>query len=203
MTITLYSGTPGSGKSLHAARTIRDWLRYKKRPVVANFSIRKPEDWKGDFTYIRNAEITPERLLRLSKRVFEETTFREDYILLVLDECQLLWNSRDWDNPLRMAWLEFFSQHRKYGYQVIFIAQDARMIDRQFRSLIEYEINHRKAGNYGVFGSILKILAFGELFLAVRYYFPLGDKVGSEWFRYDKKAASIYDSYALFEKTGT
>ena len=161
MTITLYSGTPGSGKSLHAARTIRDWLRYKKRPVVANFAIKKPEDWKGEFHYIPNMEITPERLLSISREYFKEHSFKEDYILLVLDECQLLWNSRNWEDPRRMDWLEFFSQHRKYGYQVIFIAQDARMIDRQFRSLIEYEVNHRKAGNYGTFGMILKLLAFG------------------------------------------
>ena len=37
--IYLYSGTPGSGKSLHTARDIRDALRLRKMPVIANFDI--------------------------------------------------------------------------------------------------------------------------------------------------------------------
>ena len=35
--IMLYSGTPGSGKSLHTARDIRDSLGAKRRPVIANY----------------------------------------------------------------------------------------------------------------------------------------------------------------------
>ena len=37
-----------------------------------------------------------------------------------------------------------FSQHRKLGYRVILIAQFDRMLDRQIRSVLEYEYIHRK-----------------------------------------------------------
>ena len=79
----------------------------------------------------------------------------EDQILLVIDESQLIFNARDWQKAGREKWLSFFSQHRKYGYHIILVAQFDRMIDRQIRSLIEYEYVHRKVGNYGIKGRAL------------------------------------------------
>lgn len=47
--IELYSGTPGSGKSLHTADLIYRWLRRWKAPVIANFSFNaaacRPRGW--------------------------------------------------------------------------------------------------------------------------------------------------------------
>ena len=37
--ITLYSGTPGAGKSLHVARKIYERMRIMKRDVIATFPI--------------------------------------------------------------------------------------------------------------------------------------------------------------------
>ena len=51
----------------------------------------------------------------------------------LIGEAQILFNSRDWgsNSNKRMAWIKFFSQHRKYGYNFIMIAQFDKMIDRQ------------------------------------------------------------------------
>lgn len=38
--VSLYSGTPGSGKSLHIAERIYRRMQ-QRRPVIANFQIRK------------------------------------------------------------------------------------------------------------------------------------------------------------------
>lgn len=53
--IYLYSGTPGSGKSLHQAKDIYDWLR-KGKVVIANFDIdvNKIPKCKGQFIYLDN-----------------------------------------------------------------------------------------------------------------------------------------------------
>lgn len=37
--ITLFSGTPGSGKSLHIAQKILNWTRSGKYYVICNFEI--------------------------------------------------------------------------------------------------------------------------------------------------------------------
>lgn len=36
--ITLYSGTPGAGKSLHLATRLYHWMQFKDAPIIGNFS---------------------------------------------------------------------------------------------------------------------------------------------------------------------
>lgn len=203
MTIVLFSGRPGSGKSYDAMRHIRNALRYQKKDVIANFEVNADERWKGHFTYLPNSGITAGNIVALARDYWAGRDFKENGLLLALDECQLLFNSRTWQSSDRMEFLELMSQHRKYGLKIILIAQSDIMIDKQFRALIEYETNHRKLGNYGKFGFILNLLLFGGVFYACTYYYAQKVKVGGEWFRYSKKIAKMYDSYKTFEqKTG-
>ena len=199
MTIYLYSGTPGSGKSLHATRIVRERLRYAKLPVIANYDL-SPDKGGELFRYVPNSELTPAFLHGFASEWWASHRFREDGILLVLDECQLLFNSRDWQTKDRMAWLEFFSQHRKDGYQVIFVAQFDRMIDRQIRSLVEYEYVHRRMGNFGWRGKLFKLATLGELFVCVKFFYPLKERVGVECFKAHKSVFRMYDSYGSFER---
>ncbi|XZL38492.1 hypothetical protein ACSXA6_14845 (plasmid) [Clostridium perfringens] len=39
--ITLYTGTPGSGKSLHVAKVILERLQIDKKNVIANFEVNE------------------------------------------------------------------------------------------------------------------------------------------------------------------
>lgn len=200
--ITLYSGTPGAGKSLHLASRLYHWMQYKNAPIIGNFhcnfsAIKKQ---KGSFLYLDNSELTPERLLWFSKnyRDYVGRRVREGEILLVIDEAQLLFNSREWVKSDRAEWCSFFTQHRKLGYEVVLVAQFDRMLDRQIRSLIEYEWIHRKVSNFGIQGKIMSLFCGGRLFVAVKVWYPLKEKVGSEFFFYKKKFSDIYDTYALF-----
>lgn len=195
--VSLYSGTPGSGKSLHVAKELRDRAIMGK-PVIANFPVNIAKYKKADFTYCSNDKLTPAFLINYSHRYFENHRFREGSILLVIDECQLIFNAREWQMSGRAEWLSFFTQHRKYGFNIILIAQFDRMIDRQIRSLIEYEFIHRKASNYGIGGMIFSLASGGKLFIAVQMWYPLKARIGSEFFHARKKYWSIYDSYATF-----
>ena len=199
--IYLYSGTPGSGKSLHTASVLY-WQIRRGFPAICNFDFaadRIRTKRPGMFHFWANDEITPERLIDFSHAYFENHTFREGQILLVLDECQLLFNAREWDAKGRKEWLSFFTQHRKYGYDIILVAQFDRMIDRQIRSLIEYEQIHRKVSNFGIYGKILSLFSCGKLFVSVKVWYPLKEKVGSEFFKANKKYYSLYDTYKHFE----
>ena len=199
--IYLYSGTPGSGKSLHTARDILDALKVKKLPVIANFDINP--DTKGyaeRFTYRDNMSLTPDFLLAFSEDFFKGRKVKEDRILLVIDEAQLVFNSRNWNQGQRMAWIEFFSQHRHFGYKIILIAQFDRMIDRQIRSLVEIEVNHRKMGNFGVKGLLLSLPFRGRLFLAISYYYGLNEKVGTSFLLPRRRYFRLYDSYSRFRR---
>lgn len=194
--ISLYSGTPGSGKSLHCARTIINWSRLGY-PVVGNFTVDLSKYKRADFTYCPNHEMTPDFLIKLSQEKVGSKP-KEGSILLVIDECQLLFNAREWQQSGRAQWLSFFTQHRKLGYDIILIAQFDRMVDRQIRSLIEHEYIHRKMSNFGWQGKILSLIFGGKTFIAVKMWYPLHERLGSEIFHARKWMYSVYDTYAAF-----
>ncbi len=200
--IRLYSGTPGSGKSLHNARDVINRSRFGK-PVIGNFECDLSKYKKANYTYVPNHEITPKYLIAYSRTFFAGKKIKEGAILLVLDECQLLFNARDWQQKGRNDWLSFFTQHRKFGYDITLIAQFDRMIDRQIRSLVEYEYIHRKMSNFGIAGKIMSLLLGGNTFIAVQMWYPLKLKVGSELFHARKSLYSIYDSYGTFDVSPT
>ncbi len=196
--ISLYSGTPGSGKSLHCARTIINWSRLGY-PVIGNFPVDLSRYKRAAFTYCPNDKMTPKFLIDYSRNRFGDKTPKEGSILLVIDECQLLFNAREWQQSGRAQWLSFFTQHRKLGYDIILIAQFDRMVDRQIRSLIEYEYIHRKMSNFGWQGYLLSLFFGGKTFIAVKRWYPLHERLGSELFHARKSLYSIYDSYATFD----
>ena len=99
-----------------------------------------------------------------------------------------------------MEWLELLSQSRKYGLRVILVAQNIQMIDNQFRMLVEYDVIHRKVTNYGWFGFLLGLPFAGRLVSAVTMYYPLKQKLGSEFRLIHRKDIRMYDSYKKFER---
>ena len=199
--IYLYSGTPGSGKSLNTARQIYDALKNTRKLVITNFPInssyiRKPS---GDLMCLENYQITPQLLKQLSYDHFKNRKkVKEGDIILVLDEAELIFNSREWQRTDRREWLSFFNLHRHFGYDVILIAQYDRMLDRQIRCNIEYELVHRKCSNFGIKGKLFSFFAFGQLHVCKKVWYPLKESVGAEFFRAKKKYYRLYDSYAHF-----
>lgn len=195
--ITLYSGTPGSGKSFHSISLILRCLGWG-RMVIANFPIKftERETKKGydkRFYYWPNEEITIENLIifALDNGMIERA--RESQCLVVIDEAGGRFNCRDFAKSDRRNWIDFFSQHRKIGYDFLLVAQNDRMIDRQIRGYIEIEKKHRKANNFGPFG----FLPF-TLFVAVEYWYTAKQRVGAEYFIFRKKIAARYDSMRMF-----
>ena len=89
MTMSLYSGTPGSGKSLDATDRILRRLK-RKLPVIANYNLDKRRIPNPElFYYVDNESLTPDALVEFARGWFGTHHFGEDKILLVIDECQL------------------------------------------------------------------------------------------------------------------
>lgn len=202
--IELYSGTPGSGKSLHTADLMYRWVTIFKAPVICNFGFNflacKCKGY-GSGYIIDNNKLTPDFLIDFSEQyrsVRKWNSIPEEHLLLVIDEAQLLFNAREWNKGNRADWISFFTQHRKLGYRVVLIAQFDRMLDRQIRSVIEYEYIHRKVKNIGKGGIIFNLLAGGGLHVAVKIYKPLNEKVGSTFFKGNSFLYSLYNSYTRF-----
>lgn len=174
--IELYSGTPGSGKSLHVAKIIRERLRMYNCVIIGNFYVNQNtvKKRKGTYIYVDNSRLEPERLIKFAIRYARHKgrRLKEDELYLFIDEAQLLFNSRDWQLIKTSGWVSFYSQHRKLGFYIGLIAQFDRMLDRQIRSLVENEIKHRKVSRAGLFGKLLGFLTGDNLFIYIKIWYP-------------------------------
>lgn len=228
--ITFYSGKPGSGKSLHVASEILKYIKTGKN-VIANFEVnetllrQKCGKSRGQFVYFSNGQLM-NKINAVDKKSGKPVTLSpvdslygfavnfhlcntdnrgsvfENQTLLVIDEAQILFNSRTWQDSSRMEWVTFFTQHRKYGYEVIIISQMERLIDRQIRGCFEFEINHKKLMHYKTLGAVLSMPFRGNLFLAVTHWYGVRGKdgvTGSKWFFGYKRLYNLYNSYKIFD----
>ena len=225
--IEIQQGTPGSGKS--AAAVARAFLHLRKGGVVAaNFSLvdgwadvlasrhvlsMLPFGFGEQFRY-KLASGLHQRYYRvdtldairaldpkqLATGVYEANgKYMEGQGLLILDEAQLVFNRRKWEDNL--PWIEFFTQHRKLGWNVILIAHHQEMIDGQIRPLCEYESRFRNLQK-------VKLPIIGlpmspiPMFLVIRRYAGLGAGASviadRDLYPLPLWAAQLYDSMEVF-----
>lgn len=196
--IFFYSGTPGSGKSLHVARDIYLNLRVKHRPVIANFPIdydyliKQGKKKAAKFTYIDNSQLSVKALYDYA---FDNHKMgKEGQTIVIIDECQIMFNPREFSRKDRLEWITFFTQHRKLGYHFILISQNDRLVDRQIRSLFEYEVKHRKINNFGPF-ALLPV----PTFVAITYWYSVKQRVETKFFIHKRKHSKLYDSFMMFD----
>jgi hypothetical protein len=222
--IEVQQGTPGSGKSAVAvARAIRH-LRFGG-VVAANFSL--VDGWCD--TVARQsllARFVDKLRFKLSSSLYprflrvdsleaikavdpkklavdqwrsKKGKYMEGQGLLILDEAQLIFNSRGWQG--NMGWIEFFTQHRKLGWNVLLIAHDIQMIDSQIRPLCEYESRFRNLQRVKIPLLGLPLSPF-PLFLSIRRYAGLAAGAGQVFdrtiFPLPLWAAKLYDSCLVF-----
>jgi Zonular occludens toxin (Zot) len=71
--------------------------------------------------------------------------------LLILDECGVLFNARNYKEAGRQDLVNWFLHARKLGWDVMFISQSSAMIDKQIRdALVEYLVICKRFDRYNV-----------------------------------------------------
>lgn len=197
MSISLYSGTPGSYKSYHAVCHAITDLKYG-RNVISNFpmnfepvKLRK----KAIYEYWSNDKITPENLLKFAKEHHKKGYNAQTVV--IIDEASTMFNSRDFGRADRLQWINFFANHRHFNFDFILITQSDKMLDKQIRGLIEQEIRHRAIANYNFFTFLFSKFVKG-VYATVEYWYPCRMRNGGSFHKFDRKKASCYDTMALF-----
>lgn len=157
----------------------------------------------GNYYYISNDKMTVDFLYNYAKKF--HVYGKEGQTLLVIDEAQMLYSPtviklKKQEYPhFRTDWLEFYTQHRRLGFNIILVSQFDRLIDPQIRCLFEYNHIHRKVNNFGA-GWIFSLMRM-SLFVSVHYWYGIRQKTGMEFFTYSKKYAEIFDSYEFQRST--
>ncbi len=176
-----------------------EWLDSSYRGI--NRDYRGASDNSVHFSYIDGLYSFATNFHKTNRR----GQMLEGQTILVLDECQDLFNTRTWNRKDRLQWCAFFRIHRHYGYDCYLISQDDKVIDKQIRSILQKEIEHRCINNYKLFGKLLGLLCGGKLFIAIERDYSLTGKkasrMSSSYFTGKKKFYEFYDSYALPTRT--
>ena len=196
--IWIYTGTPGSGKSLHCAKDIMFKINRGQR-VIANFPINEEylkKKYRRNFLYLPDDELTPHYLFEFAKAFHKEK--KEGQTLIFIDEAQRLFPI-DRNYTLKKEWEHFFQLHRHYGYNIILCTQQFSYINKGIRIQAEYEVKHRKINNYRVFGFILGKLCGGALFTSLEYWVGARQCTNQQWFTYRKKFGRLYDTFGNFK----
>lgn len=221
--ITIIQGTPGSGKSSVATVDMLEFLM-SGGAVACNYNLIpnwhykladlntkvkwgfKDRDEVARSYWDRAFRIgTADTIFELSDRLKDITTdykgtnaLGEGRGRLYLDESQLLFNSRNWKD--NYEFIEFFTQHRKLGWDVYLIAHTADMIDKQIRGLIEYETRLRNMQKVKILG-LFPVTPF-PTFLAITRYAGISAGAGQIAYRraytLRKAYSSLYDSMEVF-----
>lgn len=205
--IYFYSGTPGSGKSLDMAHEVYDWIRNRKKNVIANTminidAITDNKRNRGRFYYLDNYYFEPSFFYKYAKKFHKPG--KESQSLIVIDEAQMLFSPNtvklkcQENKTYRQDWLRFFTQHRHIGFDIIIVSQFDKLIDAQIRCLFEFNVVHRKANNFGMIGALLTIFHI-PLFAKVTYWYGVNQVCEKKFFIYRKKFSKIYNSYVFFD----
>lgn len=211
--IYFFSGLPGSGKSLHSAKMIDQYHR-KGKHVITNFEINehfwdkrrckknKYTNESGILCETTNETLSVDFLLDFADKNHarnERGQIIEKQTLLVIDECQTIFNSRSWNVKGRSDWIIFFTQHRKFGYTIILVSQHKNLIDKQIRSLLEFDYEHRNVKNFKLIGFFLAMFFGGNLFVIPVSWMANGKQDHTEFMHASKKLYKLYDSYKIFD----
>lgn len=219
----LWTGTPGSGKSLHLAHDVRENLRFNKRVIsTCNintgmcfmnhlqqflFNVSKGKiDLHGydkrekNFYYLPLEECHPKVFYEFAARF--HVFGKEHQTIIYLDECVALFSPTVIGNNLKLwnEWDEFFRIHRHIGYDIVLIPQDKGLISRKVLKYAETEIKHYNKKHHGTLGFFLSLF-LGGLFCYKTYW--RGDKripIDQHFFTYKPFYGQMYNSYSYFNK---
>lgn len=160
--ICLVTGKIGSGKTLHCVGLIAAHLS-KGLTVYTNINLVFTEIQR--YVRLRYRRLIVEDQIQYvdlaaNDRWNEQIEWGSpgEPVLVVWDEIHLFFNARDWSKTqkLHAQMLSFLSQSRKADVDVMFIAQAAATLEKQFRLQCEWEYYCRKLKDIPIpiFGSL-------------------------------------------------
>ncbi len=210
--ITIYTGTPGSGKSLLAiTEALENWVSNGK-PVYTNHPLRvgweaiwamrslvnrmKPEneilkimgEYRKSWNMLRSFEDIPRGRAKESSR------------LLLLDEVSRFINARDYlsGRSAHREEYDFFAQHRKQGYDVILLSQHLLQVDKQIRDLSEWNRICRNLSTFKIPLGFLSIKIPFKVILTVTKDLRTGVDIDRGVAPIDPVVSRCYDTLATF-----
>lgn len=146
-----YVGTPGSGKTYEAVMTILENLK-KGRVIYTNVEgLEMPICREMIKNVCDLSDLAIERQLKILEPHQLEDFWNhiEPKCMVVIDEVQKVFSSRDWQSEKNRHFGFWASTHRHHGFDVILITQNPERVDSAVRGLFEWTYLFRKVNFFG------------------------------------------------------
>ena len=146
-----FAGTPGSGKTYEAVKKILDNLQWG-RVVYTNIDgIMDPSCQEMIKTTCGLSDLAIKKQLHYleESQVPEFWMHVEPGSLIVLDEVQKVFSSREWQTAKNNMFASWASTHRHQGFDLVLISQAVERIDSAVRALYEWTYVFRKMNFFG------------------------------------------------------
>lgn len=146
-----FAGTPGSGKTYEAVKKITDNLMMGRIVYTNIDGIADPECLEMIKSYCGLSDLALAKQLQ----VLEPHQLEDFWMhvppgcLIVIDEVQKVFSSREWQTAKNNAFASWASTHRHNGYDVVLITQAIERVDSAVRSLLEWTYVFRKVNFFG------------------------------------------------------
>jgi hypothetical protein len=217
VSIFVVTGPPGAGKTYYTVRCIAqgviagkfvatnvrlvdDWAERIASTTTLRFMPRRRrarcDEWRRRVIYVEDLDDLAR--VRLSTEGHEKCL--EGRGLAVFDEAGEALDARDWnaDKERRRSQNRFARQHRKLGWDVHFVCQEAEQIDTRVRGMAEFEIRLRNLKKFRLLG--VRVFPF-NCFVAIWHWHAgrSADISKREWFLLNRKLAGLYNTFQLVQ----
>jgi hypothetical protein len=202
--IEFVTGKIGSGKTIYAVKRIVDHIALGGTAVTNIDFI-----WDDVYSYLykyKGVFAKPEQLISLD--VNKNPNWDQEipwgvpghHVLAVWDEVQLFNNARDWKKTQmeQGRMLSFLTQSRKACVDVIFIAQAAATVEKQFRLQAQFEhyIINSSQLSLGPLGTFPKWMNF---YVRHKNDMESREVLESNYGTYDKRLFPLYDTRSMLD----
>lgn len=208
--IVAVTGAPGSGKSFMCVRLIAQALDEGKM-VATNATM--VEGWERKLARSHPARwLIPGRCASVESRYRDRSIYTGDLDELmrvrlggrgegrgvaVLDEAHEWLNNRLWAAEDRLRIIQWFSQHRKLGWDVYLVTQHLDSIDAQVRRLVEFHVVLRNLRRLRIAGlPVCPVNAFVAIWVWAGGPTSQRHVAKRSLFRLDGRR-SLYDTFGL------
>ena len=188
--ITIYEGFPGSGKTYDAVRKIIANLQ-KKRRVITNIDGLNHEHQQEAIKHL--TDLTDSELSGLLVVLIEKEDIAEFWKLtkpgdlIVIDEIQDYFNSRDWNKKTNREFGSWASSHRHNAQDLIMITPNQQRVESAVRDMAEWYYRYKKLN---MFGSALQ-----KKYVRFAFYGQDTEPMGKRVCSYDQRIFNCYKSY--------
>lgn len=187
--ITCYEGLPGSGKSYDAVKKLLVNLRSGRR-ILTNIDGLQNEHQRTvikHYTDFDDVALDSGLVHMDDEKTQEFWSHSKKGDLIVIDEAQNYFNSRDWQSKTNRDLGKWAALHRHLGIDVVFITQNMAGIESSVRRLVEWVYRYKKLNMFG--GAIQK------KYIRFAFFGESSEPLGKTICTYDKKIFACYSSY--------